>query len=154
MTVRRHNPPTAPLRRAPSTPPISSRPRSVPTALGPFGLEPSPRCANTLLKRLGSAGLVTGRRDPSDERTLVVDRTDAGRAQRRGPNGIRPQSSTGSAGPWWMGLSMAVLEFLPLAFFAVARSPVLVTGESDDQPTHFRRGTPVDEIGARIIATH
>jgi hypothetical protein len=23
-------------------------------------------------------------------------------------------------GPWWMGLSMAVLVFLPLAFFAVA----------------------------------
>lgn len=85
---------------------------------------------------------------------MVVDRTDAGRALRRGAERNPPQSSTGSAGPWWMGLSMAVLEFRPLACFAVARSPVLVTGESTDQPTHFRRGTPVDEIGARIIATH
>ncbi|WP_063061192.1 MarR family winged helix-turn-helix transcriptional regulator [Nocardia sienata] len=36
-----------------------------------------------LLKRLEGAGLVTRRRDPRDERTLVVDLTDAGRALRR-----------------------------------------------------------------------
>ena len=35
-----------------------------------------------LIKRLASAGLVTRDRDPHDERVLVVDLTDAGRALR------------------------------------------------------------------------
>lgn len=43
-----------------------------------------------LLKRLESAGLVTRRRDPGDERTLVVDLTDAGRALRREAERIPP----------------------------------------------------------------
>ncbi|MFI2230626.1 MarR family winged helix-turn-helix transcriptional regulator [Nocardia testacea] len=43
-----------------------------------------------LLKRLESAGLVTRRRDPRDERTLVVDLTDAGRALRREAERIPP----------------------------------------------------------------
>ncbi|GAB2657173.1 MarR family winged helix-turn-helix transcriptional regulator [Nocardia goodfellowii] len=36
-----------------------------------------------LLKRLEGAGLITRRRDPGDERSLVVDLTPAGRALRR-----------------------------------------------------------------------
>lgn len=43
-----------------------------------------------LLKRLESAGLVTRRRDPRDERTLIVDLTDAGRALRREAERIPP----------------------------------------------------------------
>ncbi|MGW0004169.1 MarR family winged helix-turn-helix transcriptional regulator [Nocardia grenadensis] len=43
-----------------------------------------------LLKRLESAGLVTRRRDPRDERTLVVDLTAAGRALRREAERIPP----------------------------------------------------------------
>ncbi|MBF6348194.1 MarR family transcriptional regulator [Nocardia flavorosea] len=43
-----------------------------------------------LLKRLEGAGLVSRRRDPGDERTLVVDLTDAGRALRREAEGIPP----------------------------------------------------------------
>ncbi|MGA6207034.1 MarR family winged helix-turn-helix transcriptional regulator [Nocardia testacea] len=43
-----------------------------------------------LLKRLESAGLVTRRRDTRDERTLVVDLTDAGRALRREAERIPP----------------------------------------------------------------
>ncbi|WP_084481424.1 MarR family winged helix-turn-helix transcriptional regulator [Nocardia grenadensis] len=43
-----------------------------------------------LLKRLESAGLVTRRRDPRDERTLVVDLTAAGRALRREAEQIPP----------------------------------------------------------------
>lgn len=43
-----------------------------------------------LLKRLESAGLVSRRRDPGDERTLVVDLTDAGRALRRNAERIPP----------------------------------------------------------------
>lgn len=43
-----------------------------------------------LLKRLESAGLVTRRRDPRDERTLVVDLTDAGRVLRREAERIPP----------------------------------------------------------------
>ncbi|MEU4842646.1 MarR family winged helix-turn-helix transcriptional regulator [Nocardia testacea] len=43
-----------------------------------------------LLKRLESAGLVTRRRDPRDERTLVVDLTDTGRALRREAERIPP----------------------------------------------------------------
>lgn len=43
-----------------------------------------------LLKRLESAGLVTRRRDPGDERTLVVDLTGAGRALRREAERIPP----------------------------------------------------------------
>ncbi|WP_280463092.1 MarR family winged helix-turn-helix transcriptional regulator [Nocardia carnea] len=43
-----------------------------------------------LLKRLEGAGLVTRRRDPGDERTLVVDLTEAGRALRREAERIPP----------------------------------------------------------------
>ncbi|WP_280417100.1 MarR family winged helix-turn-helix transcriptional regulator [Nocardia carnea] len=43
-----------------------------------------------LLKRLESAGLVTRRRDPGNERTLVVDLTEAGRALRREAERIPP----------------------------------------------------------------
>ncbi|WP_280459312.1 MarR family winged helix-turn-helix transcriptional regulator [Nocardia carnea] len=43
-----------------------------------------------LLKRLEGAGLVSRRRDPGDERTLVVDLTDAGRALRREAEWIPP----------------------------------------------------------------
>lgn len=43
-----------------------------------------------LLKRLEGAGLVTRRRDPRDERTLVVDLTDAGGALRREAERIPP----------------------------------------------------------------
>ncbi|WP_280490140.1 MarR family winged helix-turn-helix transcriptional regulator [Nocardia carnea] len=43
-----------------------------------------------LLKRLESAGLVTRRRDPGDERTVVVDLTEAGRALRREAERIPP----------------------------------------------------------------
>lgn len=43
-----------------------------------------------LLKRLESAGLITRRRDPGNERTLVVDLTEAGRALRREAERIPP----------------------------------------------------------------
>ncbi|MFI1460372.1 MarR family winged helix-turn-helix transcriptional regulator [Nocardia carnea] len=43
-----------------------------------------------LLKRLEGAGLVTRRRDPGDERTLVVDLTEAGRSLRREAERIPP----------------------------------------------------------------
>ncbi|NKY58808.1 MarR family winged helix-turn-helix transcriptional regulator [Nocardia flavorosea] len=43
-----------------------------------------------LLKRLEGAGLVTRRRAPGDERTLVVDLTEAGRSLRREAERIPP----------------------------------------------------------------
>ncbi|WP_342801610.1 MarR family transcriptional regulator [Nocardia sp. No.11] len=43
-----------------------------------------------LLKRLESAGLITRRRDPHDERTLHIDLTDAGRDLRRQAEQIPP----------------------------------------------------------------
>ncbi|WP_036505746.1 MarR family winged helix-turn-helix transcriptional regulator [Nocardia aobensis] len=43
-----------------------------------------------LLKRLESAGLITRRRDPRDERTLLIDLTEAGWALRRQAEQIPP----------------------------------------------------------------
>jgi len=43
-----------------------------------------------LLKRLESAGLITRRRDRRDERTLLIDLTDAGWALRREAEKIPP----------------------------------------------------------------
>ncbi|MFC4374500.1 MarR family winged helix-turn-helix transcriptional regulator [Nocardia halotolerans] len=43
-----------------------------------------------LLKRLESAGLITRRRDPHDERTLLIDLTVAGRDLRRRAEQIPP----------------------------------------------------------------
>ncbi|MBB5917514.1 DNA-binding MarR family transcriptional regulator [Nocardia transvalensis] len=59
-----------------------------------------------LLKRLESAGLITRRRDPRDERTLLIDLTADGRALRRQAERIPP------AVVRRLGVSMADLEEL------------------------------------------
>ncbi|PSR68322.1 MarR family transcriptional regulator [Nocardia sp. MDA0666] len=59
-----------------------------------------------LLKRLESAGLITRRRDPRDERTLLIDLTDAGWALRRQAERIPP------AVVRRLGVSLADLEEL------------------------------------------
>ncbi|ONM47575.1 MarR family winged helix-turn-helix transcriptional regulator [Nocardia donostiensis] len=59
-----------------------------------------------LLKRLQTAGLITRSRGPHDERTLVVDLTDAGRALRREAEKIPP------AVVERLGVSLADLEEL------------------------------------------
>ncbi|MET9215616.1 MULTISPECIES: MarR family winged helix-turn-helix transcriptional regulator [unclassified Nocardia] len=59
-----------------------------------------------LLKRLESAGLITRRRDPHDERTLHIDLTAAGRDLRRQAEGIPP------AVVERLGVSLADLEEL------------------------------------------
>ncbi|WP_280386399.1 MarR family winged helix-turn-helix transcriptional regulator [Nocardia wallacei] len=59
-----------------------------------------------LLKRLETAGLITRRRDPHDERTLLVDLTAAGRALRRDAERIPP------AVVERLGVSLADLEEL------------------------------------------
>lgn len=59
-----------------------------------------------LLKRLESAGLITRRRDPHDERTLHIDLTDAGRDLRRRAEEIPPAVVDR------LGVSLADLEEL------------------------------------------
>ncbi|MBF6175961.1 MarR family winged helix-turn-helix transcriptional regulator [Nocardia blacklockiae] len=59
-----------------------------------------------LLKRLESAGLITRRRDPRDERNLLIDLTAAGRALRRRAERIPP------AVVERLGVSLADLEEL------------------------------------------
>ncbi|PPJ17495.1 MarR family transcriptional regulator [Nocardia nova] len=59
-----------------------------------------------LLKRLESAGLITRRRDPRDERTLLIDLTEAGWALRRQAELIPP------AVVRRLGVSLADLEEL------------------------------------------
>ncbi|MBW0271581.1 MarR family transcriptional regulator [Nocardia sp. MH4] len=59
-----------------------------------------------LLKRLESAGLITRRRDPHDERTLHIDLTDAGRDLRRQAEQIPPAVVDR------LGVSLADLEEL------------------------------------------
>ncbi|GAB2686330.1 MarR family winged helix-turn-helix transcriptional regulator [Nocardia thraciensis] len=59
-----------------------------------------------LLKRLETAGLITRRRDPHDERTLLIDLTAAGRALRRDAERIPP------AVVRRLGVSLADLEEL------------------------------------------
>ncbi|MEV0336482.1 MarR family transcriptional regulator [Nocardia sp. NPDC050717] len=59
-----------------------------------------------LLKRLESAGLITRRRDPHDERTLLIDLTDAGRALRERAEQIPPAVVAR------LGVSLADLEEL------------------------------------------
>ncbi|WP_280304823.1 MarR family winged helix-turn-helix transcriptional regulator [Nocardia neocaledoniensis] len=59
-----------------------------------------------LLKRLESAGLITRRRDPHDERTLLIDLTDAGRALREQAEQIPPAVVAR------LGVSLADLEEL------------------------------------------
>ncbi|OXR45110.1 Organic hydroperoxide resistance transcriptional regulator [Nocardia cerradoensis] len=59
-----------------------------------------------LLKRLESAGLITRRRDPRDERTLLIDLTAAGWALRRQAEQIPP------AVVRRLGVSLADLEEL------------------------------------------
>ncbi|MEV0063317.1 MarR family transcriptional regulator [Nocardia sp. NPDC050718] len=59
-----------------------------------------------LLKRLESAGLITRRRDPHDERTLHIDLTEAGRDLRRQAEEIPP------AVVERLGVSLADLEEL------------------------------------------
>lgn len=59
-----------------------------------------------LLKRLESAGLITRRRDPRDERTLLIDLTEAGWALRRQAEQIPP------AVVRRLGVSLADLEEL------------------------------------------
>jgi DNA-binding MarR family transcriptional regulator len=59
-----------------------------------------------LLKRLESAGLITRRRDPRDERTLLIDLTEAGWALRRQAERIPP------AVVQRLGVSLADLEEL------------------------------------------
>ncbi|MGM7648649.1 MarR family winged helix-turn-helix transcriptional regulator [Nocardia sp. JW2] len=59
-----------------------------------------------LLKRLESAGLITRRRDPNNERTLLIDLTAAGRALRTEAERIPP------AVVERLGVSLAELEEL------------------------------------------
>ncbi|MBF6446490.1 MULTISPECIES: MarR family winged helix-turn-helix transcriptional regulator [Nocardia] len=59
-----------------------------------------------LLKRLESAGLITRHRDPRDERTLLIDLTEAGWALRRQAESIPP------AVVRRLGVSLADLEEL------------------------------------------
>ncbi|WP_280217104.1 MarR family winged helix-turn-helix transcriptional regulator [Nocardia neocaledoniensis] len=59
-----------------------------------------------LLKRLEAAGLITRRRDPHDERTLLIDLTDAGRALREQAEQIPPAVVAR------LGVSLADLEEL------------------------------------------
>ncbi|MFD3426163.1 MarR family winged helix-turn-helix transcriptional regulator [Nocardia fluminea] len=59
-----------------------------------------------LLKRLESAGLITRRRDPHDERTLHIDLTDAGRKLREQAERIPPAVVAR------LGVSLADLEEL------------------------------------------
>ncbi|WP_280347293.1 MarR family winged helix-turn-helix transcriptional regulator [Nocardia neocaledoniensis] len=59
-----------------------------------------------LLKRLESAGLITRRRDPHDERTLLIDLADAGRALRERAEQIPPAVVAR------LGVSLADLEEL------------------------------------------
>ncbi|MFD6273180.1 MarR family winged helix-turn-helix transcriptional regulator [Nocardia asteroides] len=59
-----------------------------------------------LLKRLESAGLITRRRDPHDERTLHIDLTPAGRALRAEAEKIPPAVVSR------LGVSLADLEEL------------------------------------------
>ncbi|MFI8975748.1 MarR family winged helix-turn-helix transcriptional regulator [Nocardia asteroides] len=59
-----------------------------------------------LLKRLESAGLLTRRRDPHDERTLHIDLTPAGRALRTEAENIPPAVVAR------LGVSLADLEEL------------------------------------------
>ncbi|MFE7719422.1 MarR family winged helix-turn-helix transcriptional regulator [Nocardia rhizosphaerihabitans] len=59
-----------------------------------------------LLKRLESAGLITRRRDPHDERTLLIDLTEAGQDLRRQAEQIPPAVVAR------LGVSLADLEEL------------------------------------------
>ncbi|MFJ1461762.1 MarR family transcriptional regulator [Nocardia wallacei] len=59
-----------------------------------------------LLKRLEAAGLISRRRDPRDERNLLIDLTDAGRGLRRQAERIPPAVVDR------LGVSLADLEEL------------------------------------------
>jgi DNA-binding MarR family transcriptional regulator len=62
--------------------------RSVKDLSGALALDPG--TLSPLLKRLESAGLVTRRRDPADERNLAVTLTDAGRRLRADAEKVPP----------------------------------------------------------------
>ncbi|NEW41936.1 MarR family transcriptional regulator [Nocardia cyriacigeorgica] len=88
-----------------------------------------------LLKRLHSAGLITRERDPRDERNLVIDLTEQGRALRRQAEAIPP------AVVQRLGVSLADLEELHTVLTRVndaARRSVLAEStpsEADRAPT-------------------
>ena len=71
-----------------------------------------------LIKRLAAAGLVTRDRDPHDERVLVVDLTDAGRALRAEAERIPGQVVAA------LGVSVTELEALHRALTRVIAAAV------------------------------
>jgi DNA-binding MarR family transcriptional regulator len=79
-------------------------PRSVKELSAALALDPG--TLSPLVKRLESAGLVTRRREPSDERILAVTLTDAGRQLRAEAERVPPAIVTR------LGMELAELEEL------------------------------------------
>ncbi|CAO4165157.1 MarR family winged helix-turn-helix transcriptional regulator [Methylorubrum extorquens] len=69
-----------------------------------------------LLKRLEAAGFVTRRRDPSNERVLVVELTEQGRALRKPAAGVRQRvvCALGGAEPPIQALKQEIDRLIPL----------------------------------------
>ena len=94
-------------------------PRSVKDLSAALALDPG--TLSPLLKRLESAGLVTRRREPADERTLAVTLTDAGRRLRAEAEKVPPAVVAR------LGMDVAELETLHSALthlIAATRDPV------------------------------
>ncbi|BDU05068.1 MarR family transcriptional regulator [Nocardia cyriacigeorgica] len=90
-----------------------------------------------LLKRLHSAGLITRERDPRDERNLVIDLTEQGRALRTQAEAIPP------AVVQRLGVSLADLEELHTVLTRVnqaARRSVLAEPEATEANKHSTEG--------------
>jgi DNA-binding MarR family transcriptional regulator len=85
--------------------------RSVGNLASTLALEPA--TLSPLLKRLEAAGLVARRRSTTDERVLVIELTDAGRALRAQAEAI-PQKIAAS-----LGMDVAQLDVLRTALHAV-----------------------------------
>ena len=85
--------------------------RSVGNLASALALEPA--TLSPLLKRLETAGLVARRRSTADERVLVIELTDAGRALRAQAEAI-PQKIAAS-----LGMDVAQLDALRAALHAV-----------------------------------
>ncbi|MQY29305.1 MarR family winged helix-turn-helix transcriptional regulator [Nocardia aurantia] len=88
-----------------------------------------------LLKRLESAGYITRRRDPRDERTLLIDLTGDGRALRRQAERIPP------AVVERLGVSLADLEELRTVLTRVNQAALRSAGREHAVPVDL----PVSE---------
>jgi DNA-binding MarR family transcriptional regulator len=101
-------------------------PRSVKDLSAALALDPG--TLSPLLKRLESAGLVTRRRDPSDERVLAVTLTDAGRRLRAEAEKVPPAIVAR------LGMDIPELETLHAALTRLITAARDVPGPDRDLP--------------------